>query len=221
MMKSKNTPQTLRRSRFPRALYPALSFVVILAWLSLKFQVDRLLHGSHEVVLYPLLIMAGFPDSWVIGAILGIVMIYAHILSLPEIPHETSYSMLPFISACVQILMLLYGIVSFNSAVLHLQSLSTDGHLYHLMRGDMNSMSGLMADGADIVMDCDAFGLICQEKQTFILKMCSPKNDHLALDPDTQALMLYVFQEAYAVTDDKEPSQDICKDVFRHMLERA
>jgi hypothetical protein len=218
MMKTKNGSQTTQ-SKFRPVLYPALSFGLILAWVCLKFQVDRVLGGSRETVFYPLLVIASFPDTWVIAAILGGMMVYAHARATRYIPDEGRYTAAGFTSISVQIILLLVGTVFFSSSMLHRQSLSTNEHMYHLMKGHMSTIGGF---AADIVMECDSLGLICHSKRAYIQQVCFATDTSLALDPETQSLLFHANQEVYAVdgSPDEEFSHHICADMIKQGLNR-
>jgi hypothetical protein len=220
MMKTKNGSQTTQSKLWP-VLYSALSFGLILAWVCLKFQVDRVLGGSRETVFYPLLIMAGIPDTWVIAAILSGMMVYAHIRASRHVPDAMLYNGTGCVSISVQIVLLLVGTVFFSSSVLHRQSLSTNEHTYHLMKGSMSTIGGF---AADIVMECDSLGLICHSNRAYIRQggCFFAQDTYLALEPETQSPLFHVDQETYPVpmTTDEEFSHNICADLFGRALER-
>jgi hypothetical protein len=220
MMKLKNGSQPASESKLRSALYPALSFGLILAWLCLKFQVDSVLRGSRETVFYPLMVIAGFPDSWLIAVILGAVMVFAYILAMRHTPDAMLYNGTGCVSISLQVILLLVGTLFFSSSVLHMQSLTANEHMYQLMKGNMRTIGGF---AADIVMECDSLGLICYSSQAYIQQGgCFATGTYLAIDPETQSLMFHVDEEAYpvTVTTDEEFSRNICGDL-KHGLERG
>lgn len=197
-MKQKHGSADIVPSRSRRYLY-GLSFVVLVLWLFLRAQIERLLRGETETVFYPLVVLIGSSSDWLSLLVLGSMIVAAHLITF-RTTYEERLVWPSVVSGIVQSLLLIIGVIFMSSSLRPLQSLSTQDHMYQLMTGNYNG--GIGAYGYYVVMECEPLGLICQHQQTFTYWLCFEEDGQIAIDPDTQALVFQVNGMTYPIVTD-------------------